>query len=228
MFNLQKTLQDWQHYRAFKKTESDLMKWFIKQTTPNDDALIDDCDFLVLDIETTGLSIKDDILLSIGYVLIKAREIQLKSAQHLLVQSDASVGQSATIHGIHDQDLQNQGKTLDDAMEKLLKDLSGKVLVVHYAKLDYAMLNKICHELYNTPLLCPMIDTLEVERHRHKKHYPTHHSPALQLDACRERYNLPRYRAHNALTDAIATAELWLAQSAHIQEKTQHPLRFFY
>ena len=31
----------------------------------------------------------------------------------------------------------------------------------------------------------------------------------------RERYGLPRYRAHNALIDAISAAELLLAQIAH-------------
>ena len=36
----------------------------------------------------------------------------------------------------------------------------------------------------------------------------------LTLAACRARYHLPDYRAHNALGDALATAELLLAHLA--------------
>jgi DNA polymerase-3 subunit epsilon len=39
---------------------------------------------------------------------------------------------------------------------------------------------------------------------------------ALNLEKCRHRYNLPDYSNHNALTDAMATAELLLAQINHI------------
>ncbi|NLW04889.1 MAG: 3'-5' exonuclease, partial [Pseudomonadaceae bacterium] len=35
------------------------------------------------------------------------------------------------------------------------------------------------------------------------------------LAACRERYGLPNYHPHDALTDALATAELLQAQIAH-------------
>jgi DNA polymerase-3 subunit epsilon len=37
-------------------------------------------------------------------------------------------------------------------------------------------------------------------------------SPSLRLTHARERYNLPCYRPHHALTDALAAAELFLAQ----------------
>ena len=38
---------------------------------------------------------------------------------------------------------------------------------------------------------------------------------SIRLADSRERYKLPRYRAHHALTDALATAELLQAQVAH-------------
>jgi DNA polymerase-3 subunit epsilon len=45
----------------------------------------------------------------------------------------------------------------------------------------------------------------------------------LRLDALRAAYNLPRYPAHNALSDALATAELFLALLQHQSDET--PLR---
>ena len=38
---------------------------------------------------------------------------------------------------------------------------------------------------------------------------------SLRLHSCRQRYGLPHYPAHDALTDAVATAELLLAWAAH-------------
>ena len=37
----------------------------------------------------------------------------------------------------------------------------------------------------------------------------------MRLADARRRYGLPAYRAHHALTDALATAELLQAQVAH-------------
>jgi DNA polymerase-3 subunit epsilon len=39
---------------------------------------------------------------------------------------------------------------------------------------------------------------------------------SLRLDAARRRFGLPRYAAHRAATDAVATAELLLAQVAEL------------
>ena len=39
---------------------------------------------------------------------------------------------------------------------------------------------------------------------------------AYRLGAARQRYGLPEYRAHDALTDALAAAELFLAQIGHL------------
>jgi len=218
--------QNWRRYRAYSKTESEAMRSFFEQPQPKGNSLVNECDYLALDIETTGLSVANDDILSIAYVPIIKGKIRLKSARHMIVKSDASVGQSATIHNIHDHEVQTKGLAIEHVMETLLEDLAGKVLVVHYEQLDYGMLHKACIDLYQAPLLCPMIDTLAVELQRYKR-LNAENIPLLQLDACRERYGLPRYRAHNAMIDAIATAELWLAQSTYIQGNKQLPLRRF-
>ena len=41
--------------------------------------------------------------------------------------------------------------------------------------------------------------------------------------AARGQYGLPRYAAHAALTDALACAELYLAQVAELQAATSKP-----
>lgn len=49
----------------------------------------------------------------------------------------------------------------------------------------------------------------------------------LRLHALGNRYNLPRYGAHNALSDALAAAELFLAQAAYRDDGRGLPLADF-
>ena len=49
----------------------------------------------------------------------------------------------------------------------------------------------------------------------------------LRLHALRERFNLPRYKAHDALIDALATAELFCAFAAHRELGSDPSLRHF-
>ncbi|WP_454228235.1 hypothetical protein [Propioniciclava flava] len=47
----------------------------------------------------------------------------------------------------------------------------------------------------------------------------------LRLWAARERFGLPAYQAHDALTDALACAELYLAQVAELRSPRPLTLR---
>lgn len=61
-----------------------------------------------------------------------------------------------------------------------------------------------------------MLDTMQIDKRRVlKQGYPLAQD-ALTLNACRMRYGLPLHQLHDALGDALATAELLLAQSQAI------------
>jgi DNA polymerase-3 subunit epsilon len=49
--------------------------------------------------------------------------------------------------------------------------------------------------------------------------------PALNLAAAREAHGLPAYQAHDALTDALATAELFLVLRNALGARTLRDLR---
>ena len=73
-------------------------------------------------------------------------------------------------------------------------------------------LNKASRELFNSPLLLPVVDTLEIEKVKLLRQQDHIKKGELRLAECRSRYNLPAYPAHNALMDALSSAELLLAQ----------------
>ena len=61
-------------------------------------------------------------------------------------------------------------------------------------------------------VLLPYIDTLQMEQRMMSRQGKVPPKNGLRLASCRTRYNLPDYPGHNALVDALATAELLLAQ----------------
>jgi len=136
-------------------------------------------------------------------------------ARSMIVRSARGVGDSAAIHGLRDRDV-SQGVPVDEALAELLEAACGRVFLAHHAPVDLAFLKDSCRRLFHVPFLVPVVDTMGLERGRLAIRREHVRAGELRLYRCRERYNLPMYRAHDAVTDALGTAELFLAQTATI------------
>ncbi|TDG12131.1 3'-5' exonuclease [Seongchinamella unica] len=180
--------------------------------------------FLVVDAEMSSLDASTGELLSVGWVVVQQGSISLASAEHHLIRAENSVGQSATIHNLRDHDLVD-AREREQVLEHFLEVAAGKVLVFHNAVLDLAFLNKICRRYFHAPLLMPVVDTLLQEESLLRRREQAIKTGELRLQACRDRYNLPRFHGHNALLDALATAELLIAMASHRAAGKQLPLR---
>ena len=208
-------LQHRRRRRCLKATSHPEMLDYLTQPPPSAGQAAPGAEYLAVDLEMSGLDAGSDHILSIGYVPVVDRQIVIEHAGHHIVhQDDVDLRQTAPIHHLRDIDLES-GETLQNAMDQLLKMLRQRVLIVHHAPLDLAFLNTACEQLYGVALCVPVIDTLAVERRRLLRQNPAIAEGALRLHECRRRYHLPSHHAHNAVTDAIATAELWLAQLEH-------------
>ena len=186
-----------------------------------------DVEFVALDLETTGLDSGRDEILSFGLVSLKAGRIELATAEHYLVAPLGPIPEtSATLHHITD-DAAAAGGALSQLLPKVLSRLGGRVLLGHHVGLEQAFLDAACRRLYGAGFLAPLVDTEDLIRRwleRRNEAFGGHH---LRLHALRERYGLPRYKAHNALTDALATAELFCAFVARANLVGGAPLKRF-
>jgi DNA polymerase-3 subunit epsilon len=153
-------------------------------------------------------------LLSIGWVAVESGSVVLDSARHHLVKANKSVGQSAAIHSLRDCEL-SEAETGPEVLGHFLQAAAGKILVFHNAALDMSYLNRLSRAAFGAPLLLPVVDTLLQEELLLRRREQAIKSGDLRLHACRERYGLPAYQGHNALLDALATAELLVALAAH-------------
>ena len=63
--------------------------------------------FLVLDVETSGLDARQHHMVSAGWVCIDQLQLKLNASFYCTVRpaEDVSLGQSAVIHGLHQADL---------------------------------------------------------------------------------------------------------------------------
>ncbi len=173
-------------------------------------------EIVALDLETTGLDPKKDHILSFGLVHMQYSSIQLGTAWHEIVRIDEQIPESsAVIHQITD-DASAAGTPLEELLPKLLLRLAGKVILVHYKNIEQNFLDAACRRLYGIPFIIPIIDTLPIALRLMELRNHTIQPGNLRLFNLRPHFGLPQYKAHNALYDAIATAELFLAMAAEI------------
>lgn len=200
---------------ALRKAPRGPMRNFLETPFPDPSADIRQLEFLAIDLETTGLNAKRDDILSVGYVILRGNRVDLGSARHHLVRTARAIPEaSAIIHQITD-DQAAQGGLLDDVLAELLAAMAGKVMLAHHAHVEKGFLGEACQRVYGVGLTVPVVDTQALARRTLERRHIAFKSSDLRLHALSERYNLPRYGAHNALSDALAAAELFLAQASH-------------
>ena len=198
--------------RLLKKAPAGALRDFLSVPLPDLATPIDKVEILSVDFETTGLDATQDKLLSVGFVTLKYQQISLKTSYHQIIKAKAQLEESnVIIHHITDSQ-KEQGQALATVVESLLKALAGKVMLVHFARIERQFLTEACYELYGMAPVFPMIDTLVLAKRRLDKRYVAYDPSELRLSNLRHKFELPEHHAHNALYDAIATGELFMAQ----------------
>jgi len=167
-------------------------------------------EFTVFDTETTGLSIKDDYILSFGAVKIRNQAIQIETALELYPNSPKSGQKTAPIHELIEHE--NQLMIREFAAQSLAY-FGNSVLVAHHIGFDTEMMQKACKPFGLEKLPNPMIDTMSLAiRLEHGPHAdrsqfnPEHYG----LDRLCARYDIITEDRHTAAGDAFLTAQLFL------------------
>lgn len=210
-------------YRSYllKRIPGGPLKKYLDVPFQDKNKLVCDSEFLSLDFETTGLDPSKDRILSIGYTLIRNGRIILGENGYMLVNPDEELDeQSVVIHQITD-DHSQQGISFAVAIEILLEQLAGRTMIAHHAAIEKGFLMTACRSLFGHGIPIQFIDTLELAKKRMEQQHQMIKPNSLRLFNLRNEYGLPRYNAHNALEDAIATAELFLALASYRADDLQ-------
>lgn len=212
---MKQLLLNWRRRLRLRKAEPGPFRDYLTTAFPSPRRDYREIEYLAVDLETTGLNPRKDQILSIGSVLVRGDQIDLGSARHRLLRCRGAIpAASAVIHQITD-DQAADGIELEDALPELLHALRGRVLIAHHAKVERRFLDAACRRQYGHGLLMRTVDTQALARRTLERRQQPFKPGDLRLHALCERYNLPRHGAHNAFYDALAAAELFLAQAAH-------------
>ncbi|USQ76936.1 exonuclease domain-containing protein [Ornithinimicrobium cryptoxanthini] len=191
------------------------MRW--RRGSADRDRPVTELDLLAVDLETTGLDPSRHEVLSVGMVPVHGLSIALGGARGYAVRpaGPGGVGESAAVHGITD-DTAAGARSLSEVLPVVLAALEGRVLLAHHARIETGFLDAACrgHGVALPDLV--VVDTVRLQRRvlRRGRSHAQVADQELGLAAARRHLGLPRYRSHDALTDALACAELYLAQVA--------------
>lgn len=181
--------------------------------TPDDRTSLDELSLLAVDLETTGLSPARDHVVAVGWVPVDGGRIDLSGARRHVVRRD-DPGEAVTIHGLTHDDLE-EGRPLAEVLSELEAALAGRALLAHHAPFELAFLDAAFRSAGERVTLPPAVCTLELQRRLVARHGEVPRG-ALRLWSARARHGLPVTQAHDALADALACAELYLAQTAEL------------
>jgi DNA polymerase-3 subunit epsilon len=160
---------------------------------------------VVLDTETTGLSVKEGHrIVEIGCIELD-NLIPTKKKFHCYLNPERKVSEKALkVHGYTDDFLSTQ-KKFKEIFEEFLNFIDGKRLVIHNAEFDMAHLNHELELLGKKKLDNEIIDTLVLAREK----FPG--SP-LSLDALCKRYRIDNSKRtqHTALIDCDLLVKVYI------------------
>jgi DNA polymerase III subunit epsilon len=214
----------WRRRRLAGKASPGPLRRYLETAIPSVDADCRDTAFLALDLETTGLNPLRDQILSMGWVVMDGLDILLSTAEHHWVRPSTEIPESsAVVHRITD-DQAARGDSLGDALARLLEALAGRVLLAHFATIELGFISRACLKEYGHPCLIPAVDTMQIARQQMEVQQEAAAGDGLRLPNLRRKHNLPDYRGHDALNDAVAAAELFAAQVAHLAADPPLPL----
>lgn len=182
-----------------------------------------DASYCAVDLELSGLDPKRHEILSYGAVPIEDGRVKLGDAVHGRVRPQRAISEaSIRVHGIRAADLVD-APPLQDAIDPLLAAMAGRIPVVHMAAIERGFLRPALRR-HGLRLRKPMIDTSVlglVWLHERDGHGPRHTS----LGALAQALGLPSHHPHDALGDALTTAQAFVAVATHLDARRPETVR---
>ena len=161
---------------------------------------------IVLDTETTGLSVKDGHrIVEIGCIELD-NLIPTKNVFHAYLNPERKVSESALkVHGYTDEFLSDKKRFIDIA-DEFLNFIKDKRIVIHNAEFDVGHLNNEL-KMINRNIIARenVVDTLEIARNK----FP---GSAISLDALCKRFRVDKSRRkkHTALIDCELLSKVYI------------------
>ena len=180
--------------------------------------------FAALDFETTGLDLRSDVVISFGVVPVEHGRAQMHGAVHQLVSPSVPPSpRSQTIHELRPQDLAGSPQ-MAEAREALSAAIAGRYVLAWFADVEVHFLTGVFggsrrqwrRRTIDVRNLAIAVDGVpRAARAR----------PGYSLSATAQRFGVPVANPHEALDDALVTAQLFLVLASRIPGRPDPTVR---
>jgi DNA polymerase-3 subunit epsilon len=181
-----------------------------------------EADYCVIDVETTGLDLRRDCIVSYGLVRVTGGRVHGGEAAYQLVRPECPISDDALrVHGLRPADV-SDAPAGAEVFPRLRDALDGCILVAHAAWIEQAFLSRALRSI-GARLTGPVIDTAALCRAAELDHTgsagrePSLEGAALSL-------GLEPHNPHHAVGDALTTAELLIVLAARLNAVTASDL----
>ena len=157
-------------------------------------------EYVVVDLEMTGLSAKTDQIIEIGAAKIKDNQV-IETMECLVNPKCKIPTRVVELTGITDEMVQ-AGRDKDEAINELLDFIDGQILVGQNVNFDYSFLKQWAVN-HKRPLEAKACDTLKIARVLLPPEQPK------KLESLCEYFGIERAREHRALDDALETWQVF-------------------
>lgn len=158
--------------------------------------------YVTVDVETTGVDLRRDRVLSIGAVAVERCAISLAECfEVVLRQPETSSGDNILVHRIGGQ-RQLGGEDPAESLMRFLEYVRHCPLVAFGAEFKRNMIDRALKESLGTISQSPWLDLAEVL----PALYPSNETKSM--DDWLETMNIRMVASHDALADALATAQV--------------------
>jgi len=202
---LKKLLQRWltPKQKLNLSQQERLAAWRMRSIDPTQDNF-NHSRCVVIDVETTGLNLMTDTLISIGAVALVDEHIVLGDSFYIVIQQrESSEKENILIHGISGT-VQREGMDPVDALLLFLEFLGSSQLVAFHVAFDETMIRRALHQYLGISFKHPWLDLAYVM----PALYPTLAYSHRVLDDWIRHFSLQIEARHNAFADALVTAQL--------------------
>jgi DNA polymerase III subunit epsilon len=165
--------------------------------------------YAALDFETTGLDYGHDTIVSFGVVPVTAGRVVVGEAVHQLVEPSVPPSpRSQRVHELRPADLAGSPR-LDEVRAALAHAIAGRFLLVWFAEVELHFLAAIFGgRLGRWAARCLDVRNLAIEAEGAPS--AVRRQAGFALSSTADRYGVPVAEPHQALDDAMVTAQLFL------------------
>ena len=191
--------------RLDPKQSARLAAWRALPASPQK-APLENSRCVVLDVETTGLNLMTDTLISIGAVAVVNGSIALGDSFNVVLQQrTSSRKENILVHGISGT-IQLEGMPPADSLLSFLEYLGKDPLVAFHVAFDETMIRRAINQYLGFSFRHPWLDLAYLM----PALYPDLMHSHRALDDWARHFAIRNEERHNALADALVTAQLLL------------------